>query len=245
MDQPPPRCHPGSATANASLPLIRILDVAILDDQEATYPTIAHALRITLNPKSSLRIHLMLPGGTANIKALDPPRHVLAHDMSFHLYHDSSLDFSSPPTVLLSPEMPMSPDLLAAVGNITIGELISPKHRSSLLPDHACYPINGLTRNSVTSIRTFKVLDALASLSVSRKDGEVISIGLQLDIEANTITITVSENDAVGVGTTQYVSTIWTLLRDLSNIYANDRARYPGADVWQEWGGSLPRSLIT
>ncbi|KAL0631573.1 hypothetical protein Q9L58_009556 [Maublancomyces gigas] len=160
--------------------------------------------------------------------------------MSFHLYHDSSLEFSAPPSPAARPELTLSPDLLAAVGNITIGKRIAPQHRSSLLPDHACHPINGLTSNSVTSVRTFKVLDALASLAVSRQEGQVISIGLQLDMDAKTIILTIAENDPVTLETTLYVGTTWALLRDLSKVYANHRAGHTDAEAWRDWGGQSP-----
>lgn len=161
-------------------------------------------------------------------------------NMSALLYHDSAIEFSPSPPPSGSPEMPMSPDLLAAVGNITIGKRIAPQHRSSLLPDHACYPINGLTSNSATSVRTFKVLDALASLAVSRHEGQVVSIGLQLDIDANTITLTIAENDPVSPETAQYVGTTWDRLRDLSEVYADDRAGHPAVETWRNWGGQSP-----
>lgn len=160
--------------------------------------------------------------------------------MSFPLYHDSTLELPSPPPLTVPPEMTMCPDLLAAVGNITIGKRIAPQHRSSLLPDHACYPINGLTTNSATSVRTFKVLDALASLAVSRQASQVISIGLQLDMDAKTITLTIAENDPVTLETTLYVGTTWALLRDLSEVFADHRASHPDAETWREWGGQSP-----
>lgn len=160
--------------------------------------------------------------------------------MSFHLYHDPSLELSAPPPPTPTPEVTLSPDLLAAVGNIIIGKRIAPQHRSSLLPDHACYPINGLTSNSITSVRTFKVLDALASLAVSRQEGQVISIGLQLDMDAKTIILTIAENDPVTLETTLYVGTTWALLRDLSEVYANHRAGHPDAETWRDWGGQSP-----
>lgn len=130
----------------------------------------------------------------------------------------------------------MSPDLLAAVGNITIGKRIARQPCSSLLPDHACYPINGATRN----LATLKVLDALASLAVSRQEGQVISISLQLDINANTIILTIAENDTVSLETVQYISKTWGLLRDISEVFPNDRAGHPGDKTRRDWGGQSP-----
>lgn len=152
----------------------------------------------------------------------------------------SYLQFSSPPDSITTPaEMPMSPDLLAAVGNVIIGVKIAPHHRAILLsdPHHGCLPINGLTKNSATSLRTFKVLDALASLSVSRPKSQVVSIGLQID--TNNITLTIAENDPIAVETIQYVGNTWRMLRELSQIYADERNGHPNTN-WQHWAGLSP-----
>lgn len=153
------------------------------------------------------------------------------------------MDFSSPPeSITISPEMPMSPDLLAAVGNVIIGLKTAPHHRSLLLSDenHGCRPRNGLTRNPATSIRTFKVLDALASLSVSRAKSQVVSIGLQLD--KNNFILTISENDPVEPETVAYLTETWRILRELSGIFAAERNSHPGTnpDHWQNWAGQSP-----
>lgn len=136
----------------------------------------------------------------------------------------------------------MSPDLLAAVGNIVIGVKAAPHHRTMLLgdPNNNCRPVNGLTKNSATSIRTFKVLDALASLSVSRQRCQVVSIGLQLGTD--TVTLTIAENDPVSDETTNYVAETWRLLRELSLIFAAERNNQPGVthDHWQDWAGLSP-----
>lgn len=142
--------------------------------------------------------------------------------------------------------MPMSPDLLAAVGNITIGKEIAPHHRSSLLPDGHCNPLNGLTKNHRTSVRTFKVLDALASLAVSCKEGQVVAVGLQLvtdpNLSRNTITITLADNEGVTSETVEYVSKIWKLLQELASIYATERADRAqiGLEGWTDWTGLSP-----
>lgn len=139
----------------------------------------------------------------------------------------------------------MSPDLLAAVGNITIGNEIAPHHRSSLLDGH-CNPLHGLTKNHMTSVRTFKVLDALASLSVRRKEGQVVAVGLQLTMNAgskpNKVTITLADNDGVTPETSEYVRKIWALLRDLASVYVAERARRNGGglDPQADWTGLSP-----
>lgn len=154
-------------------------------------------------------------------------------------------DFSSPSPPLSISEMPMSPDLLAVVGNITIGKEIAPHHRSALLDGH-CNPLHGLTRNHQTSVRTFKVLDALASLSVSCKERQVVAVGVQLtmNVEAtpNGITITLADNDGVTPQTIEHVRKIWSLLRDLASIYAAERACRVGGglDTRADWTGLSP-----
>lgn len=133
----------------------------------------------------------------------------------------------------------MSPDLLAAVGNITIGRGIAPHHRSTLLDSHC----NALTRGHRTSVRTFGVLDALASLSVGCKERQVVAVGLQLTMNArsgpNRITITLADSDGVTVETIEYVRKIWVLLRDLASIYAACRAE-ASPNTRADWTGRSP-----
>lgn len=154
-------------------------------------------------------------------------------------------DFSSPSSPASISEMPMSPDLLAVVGNITISKEIAPHHRSALLDGH-CNPLHGLTRNHLTSVRTFKVLDALASLSVRCKDRQVVAVGLQLAMNAGStlgkITITLADNDGVTPETTKYVRKIWALLRDLASIDAAERAGRVGGglNTKADWTGLSP-----
>lgn len=64
-------------------------------------------------------------------------------------------EFSSPPeSPIITPEMRMSPDILAAVGNFVIGVKASPHHRTMLHgdPNNTCHLENGLTKNSATSL---------------------------------------------------------------------------------------------
>lgn len=141
----------------------------------------------------------------------------------------------------------MSPDLLAAVGNITIGKKIAPQHRISLLDNDSGFtPMHGLTTNRLASIRTFKVLDALASLSVSRRDCQVIAVGLQLCFNAapkpNEVTITLADNDGVTPATIAYVEDIWDMLRKLASIYVAERASRVGGgpNTKPDWTGLSP-----
>lgn len=172
-----------------------------------------------------------------------PPSPTLETAMS----SPSSLQFSSPSdSISMPPEMPMSADLLAAVGNVIIGSKIAPHHRAILLadPNHGCRPLNGLSTNPATSLRTFKVLDALASLSVSRKQSQVVSIGLQLD-SAN-VTLTIAENDPVSPETVGYVAETWRLLRELAVIYAGERSSRQDAEHLPQSAGlspPVPRNL--
>lgn len=160
-------------------------------------------------------------------------------------FSSDSPDFASPSPPSSISEMPMSPDLLAAVGNITIGNQIAPHHRSTLL-DGDCNPIHGLTRNHQTSVRTFKVLDALASLSVSCKERQVVAVGLQLTINTGSrpdgINITLADNDGVTPETIVYVRKIWALLRNLASVFAKERSCRVGGgpDTRADWTGLSP-----
>lgn len=68
----------------------------------------------------------------------------------------------------------------------------------------------------------------------------MISIGLQLDIDANTITLTIAESDPVCLETVQYARKTLALLCDCSEAFANDRAGQA-----RDWGGQSVPSHLT
>lgn len=142
----------------------------------------------------------------------------------------------------------MSPDLLAAVGNITIGKKASPHRPTSLIDSNSLTPMHAPTTNRLTSIRTFKVLDALASLSVSSHEAQVVAVGLQLCFndtrKPDKITITLADNTGVGQATIVYVADIWNKLRKLASIYVAERAsRVGGAPDTQSYRTDLSPSV--
>ena len=71
--------------------------------------------------------------------------------------------------------------------------------------------------------RTFLILDALASISVSKPIGQVVAIGLQWKQDESKICLTVAENGPVMESLTPYLATVWDLLRALSIRYSVQR----------------------
>ena len=70
-----------------------------------------------------------------------------------------------------------------------------------------------------TALETFKVLDALASLSVRKSKTQVVALAMQLDSEKKEITFTVAENKEVSEGIERYLKKIWEGLRELADFY--------------------------
>jgi len=71
--------------------------------------------------------------------------------------------------------------------------------------------------------RTFPILDALASISVSKPIGQVVAIGLQWKQEACKVCLTIAENGKVEKSLTGYIAHVWDLLRALSIRYSVQR----------------------
>jgi len=72
--------------------------------------------------------------------------------------------------------------------------------------------------------RTFPVLDALANVCISEPTGQVIAVGLQLQLQRGKICLTVAENGKVKEGVVEYLSQLWDILRQLSAKFAENRS---------------------
>ncbi|RPA93212.1 hypothetical protein L873DRAFT_1793772 [Choiromyces venosus 120613-1] len=92
----------------------------------------------------------------------------------------------------------------------------------------------GIVDNHETNVRTFPILDALAHISVSRKESQVVAIGLQLNSRKKEIRLTVAENKKVTDGLVNHLTKVWRKLHALSCEYARNRSG--------RWDKSQPRS---
>ena len=65
--------------------------------------------------------------------------------------------------------------------------------------------------------RASRILDALATILVSREKSEVIAVGLQCDEPNQRIILTVAANDRIQPRTISHAETIWNNLQELGN----------------------------
>jgi len=79
--------------------------------------------------------------------------------------------------------------------------------------------------NPETTVHTFPVLDALAHITVSRKAGQEVGIGVQLNSQRQEIRLTVAENTNVMDGVVDHRTLVWRKLRSLSVQYQRNRGR--------------------
>jgi len=93
---------------------------------------------------------------------------------------------------------------------------------------------HGIIEDYETNIRTFPVLDAIASISVRDDQHEVIAVALQLHPVRREIRLTIAGNAGVSSDLVEHLTNIWGKLRTLSNRYEQNR----GLDVCEPEGGS-------
>lgn len=116
--------------------------------------------------------------------------------------------------------MDSDPHVLVALGAGSIGHQLragteNPRDGSSpTLSDS-----HGITDDDDTNIRTFPVLDAIASLSVADASGQVVAVALQVDFSQQRIVLTVAENGPVNREVLAHISHMWLQLSFISNKY--------------------------
>ncbi|KAG0138179.1 hypothetical protein HOY82DRAFT_596950 [Tuber indicum] len=84
---------------------------------------------------------------------------------------------------------------------------------------------HGITYNLSTNIRTFSVLNALASLCISAGTSEVLAIGLQLDAQAKKVRLIIAGNPEIKQPLRTHLRHIWSKLQNLSLRYADHMGR--------------------
>jgi len=88
----------------------------------------------------------------------------------------------------------------------------------------------GITEDRATSIRTFPILDAIASLSVSKGAHEVYAVALQLDSVNEKIRLTIAGNQGVPDYLKAHIASVWGKLQELSSQYAENRGLDPNIE---------------
>lgn len=91
------------------------------------------------------------------------------------------------------------------------------------------------------------ILDAIAALSVFEERGQVVAVALQMDRDAKTIRLTVSENRCgrVEPRVLAQIDAIWTILQSLSTEYCRLRSLSRRMEDPHEWGDQCSEPPIT
>lgn len=90
-------------------------------------------------------------------------------------------------------------------------------------PEHVKY---GTTDDYGTSVRTFPVLDAIAGISVSKVESQIVAVALKFNSQTQEIHLTVAASNASkidGEKLVSYITSIWRKLQVLSDAYAEQR----------------------
>lgn len=124
--------------------------------------------------------------------------------------------------------MDTDPNVLVALGTGSIGHLL----RSGAENRHPARsptfsPLHGISTDTDTNIRTFPVLDALASLAVADASGQVVAVALQVSFTNPQIVLTVAENGPVKSEALAHLANLWRLLGLISNGYDSLRRAEP------------------
>ncbi|RPA91092.1 hypothetical protein L873DRAFT_1795108 [Choiromyces venosus 120613-1] len=91
------------------------------------------------------------------------------------------------------------------------------------LMDPSLHSLQGGIVDHETNVRTFPILDGLAHISVSRKESQVVAIGLQLNSQKQEIRLTVAENQNVTHGLVNHLTKIRRRLQALLVEYEKNR----------------------
>ncbi|RPA94777.1 hypothetical protein L873DRAFT_1846363, partial [Choiromyces venosus 120613-1] len=132
---------------------------------------------------------------------------------------------------------PLDPHHLVALMHETIGHH---HHNVSRHEDVVEKVVGGIIDDSNTNRRTFPVLDALASISVSEPRHQVVALALQLRSQERRIRLTIAENDDVKDSLVPYLTRVWGKLRALSKEYARQRAAGEDPQRWNGFRGDSP-----
>lgn len=90
-------------------------------------------------------------------------------------------------------------------------------------PKHVKY---GITDDYGTSVRTFPVLDAIAGISVSEAESQIVAVALKFNSQTQEIRLTVAASNASETDQEKlvsYITAVWRKLQTLSDAYAEQR----------------------
>lgn len=95
--------------------------------------------------------------------------------------------------------MQNDPHILVALASVGISHRVrqGDDDRNNIKTHDPSLITGGIIDDHITAIRTFPVLNAIASICVSSAKSEVIAIALQLNHDAHEIQLTVAGNSAI------------------------------------------------
>lgn len=99
----------------------------------------------------------------------------------------------------------------------------------------SCVPSTGIPLNPTMNHRFHRILDAIASLCVSRARIQVLAIGFQINQPRSCLTISIADNCDIDKATVEYLEEIWKELKILSNLYAAQRPKTGHSSTGLPW----------
>lgn len=161
---------------------------------------------------------------------------------------DPPLQFSPSPSTSPPPGLPLaSAELIVAMMSATGGRQPRDDERkffNKSVNSISWVPGTGISSDLTTNDRFRRILDALASLCISRTRIQVLAIGFQIDQPNRRLTISIAENCDVDPATVEYLEDIWRMLKDLSDVYAGQRPQtgHPSTGLpWNSYVGTSPQ----
>lgn len=168
------------------------------------------------------------PFAAMSVHEIDEQRHSPRATRS-HLDSASDDENADPPAPISDVfTIPLLVALTAAAG----GDCPRDNERRAF-PIETWQPGQGISSHLSTNDRFRRVLDALAALCVSRPRKQVFAIGVQ--VHKSNLTLTIADNQPVKKETMKYLSDVWRILKQLSDLYAGKRVQNSRDNSSVEW----------
>ncbi|KAL0635178.1 hypothetical protein Q9L58_005903 [Maublancomyces gigas] len=136
---------------------------------------------------------------------------------------------------ILSPSTSSLPYGLAPSAELIVAMMSATRGRQPREGEHKFFnksggsvsrvPGTGISSHLTTSDRFHRILDGLASLCISRTPNQVLAVGFQINQPASRLTISIADNCDVEQDTVNFLEMTWDLLKELSNLYAEQRLK--------------------
>lgn len=132
----------------------------------------------------------------------------------------------------------VDPHQIVAMVTQAIGSTIRPGMNKRHESDDSLASWNDSER--VKNERTFPILEAFASICIWKPKAQVIAVSLQKDDIQERMCLTVAGNRGVDPKVISHIREIWTILKELSDQYAEERNSKPDHGKWVGWTDVSP-----